>query len=281
MQCSSCDAAANLSVSLDRSSCLPCDAATHATYNATSLQCDCDAANQYLADSDDGKSCNPCPASHALSPSSGNRYECELCEPPKVIDASANHQCRCPATHVSTESGNGCVSQTNATFIASSYNLADAKEITFVDIDSSQRITVESSDLLEHYFLSSAVQCKLDGDTQSCQALANLCVLSMYQNRTQHRHRLLVRPVGDIQPRHGRRRLRRLLRSVPVHCVREHVLSASNLRRQHRQSGRVEAGAQVLHCRQPVVESRAPDLPQIGSLYGEHLRSRRTRSVRR
>eukprot|EP01084_Bolivina_argentea_P071196 129469_1 len=114
LQCSSCDSSSNLTVSFDKASCLLCDTSTNAIFNASTLQCDCNYQNQYLSDLKDRKICTQCPTDHSISLTSDNSYECVLCEAPKIIDSSNNYKCVCPSPFISTQSGEGCVSQNNS-----------------------------------------------------------------------------------------------------------------------------------------------------------------------
>ena len=178
LSCTACDATAELVASSDKSTCLPCDADSNAVYNASTLQCQCPADNEYLVDLEDEIACNPCPTDHAVSLSTGNRYECLLCESPKFIDSANKFQCRCPAdTHVSTLSGDGCVTLENATYISNIYDLTASTAISY------PTATIAHSELFEHYFLDSAVRCKLYSDMTSCQILANLCALTLFNKQ--------------------------------------------------------------------------------------------------
>jgi len=184
LSCSACDASSSLSASSDKSRCLPCDGASGAVYNGSTLQCDCVTASEYLSDSEDSIACNPCPAQHAVSLRSGDRYECALCRAPMFIDSDNEFQCRCPSgTHIATLSGGGCVSVANATYISNIYDLAESARIDYGP-HQLQRLgagpVVAASALFAHYFLDSAVHCKLRRDVTSCQIMANLCVLTMF-----------------------------------------------------------------------------------------------------
>ena len=193
LECSACDNALSLSVSLDKSVCLSCDAAT-AIFNSTTNQCQCNSYNKYLSDLEDEKICTQCPTNYVVSSltNHGDNYECKLCESPKIIDSGSNNQCICPSGFVETQSGEGCV---NSTFITSDYSLSTSSQISFKNVDTSETVTVTNSALFEYYFLDSAVNCKIYNDIKSCQILGNLCVLTMYNKL--HNSCLLFLEISD------------------------------------------------------------------------------------
>lgn len=63
-----------------------------------------------------------------------------------------------------------------------------ATKITYYNEISADGVVKESkpmtSDLFTYYFKSAAAGCKVNKDINSCQQLANLCVLQMYDSST-------------------------------------------------------------------------------------------------
>lgn len=198
LECSSCDNTLNESISLDQSSCLLCDIDS-AIFNISINKCQCDSYNKYLSELEDKKICNQCPINHAVESliNNGDNYECILCEYPKIIDNNANNKCLCPSGFIETQLGKKCVSSSNLTYITNDYTLSASKEISYKNIDTLEIITIENSLLFDYYFLDSAINCKIYNDIKSCQILANLCVLTMY-NKLHNSCKLFIEIVNNV-----------------------------------------------------------------------------------
>lgn len=176
--------------------CLPCGNGT--TYDSTKSECTCDAGDNYfLADiTTSEKVCSKCPTGYYID-TQVSYYTCMECVSPMVLTDSTT--CSCVSPNVTTLNGASCVTSSQATSITSKYPVSDSISYTVYDIyssdaaTSSSSYTVSNSAVFNHYFLDAAANCfqavdatsgVFDVDdgkaTESCQILANLCVLAMY-----------------------------------------------------------------------------------------------------
>ncbi|OQS06005.1 transmembrane protein [Thraustotheca clavata] len=157
--------------SQDGTVCLQCDNSTRGIVNN---DCKCP-PNMILT-------CLPC---SGIVDSSG--YACLPCGANMVAGST---DCHCitgyMSTGVSTFGPSSCISQANQTAITSIYPLQKSTQVTYQDFSNSLTMTFTSA-LMEHYFLSSAINCYYYSNEDSntaCQVLGNLCVLQMFDPTT-------------------------------------------------------------------------------------------------
>lgn len=93
-------------------------------------------------------------------------------------------KCACDLTTYIT-AGDECVPIADSTVITTNYPVNIAKSLQYsneetIDKNIDGIITVASSDLFDQLYLKSGYECLKNIESQSCQALANLCVLQLY-----------------------------------------------------------------------------------------------------
>ena len=183
LSCITCPS--NSTASIDRSICITCPAGI----DAVTQECYCPANNAVIEKDVNGnyltvKQCVPCGAGDY--PGGGAAvYACKACPPGKIYDKSYTPwQCVCDTTNYVT-AGDVCFLRSDAQFIINGYPENSAKGLTLDNmevadstVDSSQAIS--SSDTISYLYLKAAELCLKQSDTKSCQVLANLCVLQMY-----------------------------------------------------------------------------------------------------
>ena len=181
----------------DGKSCLPC--ATSYQTNITKCGCgvdekivDTDLIGNYLP----SINCTKCPANTAVITADvrvvgydykANLYTCQSCPDPMMILTRVTKKlfsCKCPTGYVTVGvpimGASRCLLQSTTTAYASQQSA-----VSLVTYKSGLTIT---SATFQHYFLYAASTCASLTDTSSameaCQTLANLCVLSMYDDST-------------------------------------------------------------------------------------------------
>lgn len=175
----------NSASSLDRSRCIACPNGV----DPLSLECACpkgyavteiNSVGQYITT----KSCIQCPAGAYPGPT-GPVYNCIACPPGKNYDTTTNPwTCKCDLTTY-VAAGDTCISIADSQFITTNYPVNVAKSLTFnneekenKDVDGT--IAIANSDTIDYLYLKSGYECLRYSNVQSCQALANLCVLQLY-----------------------------------------------------------------------------------------------------
>lgn len=121
----------------------------------------------------------------ATYPGPGN-YECEKCPDPNMTRNPSTYECECDAKtyYVSQDS---CVSQTAAGDIIKAYPIDQSVVVTYTDLQTASGVVSKdvSSDTFLYYYLKAAYNCDVVLDVNSCQTLANLCVLQLYNVNTE------------------------------------------------------------------------------------------------
>lgn len=81
--------------------------------------------------------------------------------------------------------GDICIPLQDSIFFTTTYPVNTAKSLTFDFAETSDPlqdsvISVASSDTIEYLYLKSGYKCLKESDIESCQTLANICVLQLY-----------------------------------------------------------------------------------------------------
>lgn len=130
------------------------------------------------------KKCIQCPSDGYPGPN-GPVYACKLCPYGKIYDKNRNPWlCTCDLTSFVT-AGDICIPTAESLPITTSYPVNTAKTLKFnfaetTDPLQDSVISVSSSDTIEYLYLKSGYKCLKESDIESCNALANICVLQMY-----------------------------------------------------------------------------------------------------
>lgn len=111
-------------------------------------------------------------------------YECTPCPYKKVYNKNTSPwRCECDVTKYS-EHGGECFDNVEANFLNTRYSSASASAVSFLDSEIDQaEISISSSDPINYLYLKSGYKCLKDRDIKSCQTLANICVLHLYDLR--------------------------------------------------------------------------------------------------
>jgi len=141
-----------------------------------------------------GKVCFLCPFNSYVAPAAPS--VCTPCPDPLMTRNNLSGQCICPSGLVEDSILTAGLTVTDIPVVGSHVCLdVDASKIAFqaaeygkqtfqdvIDVDGSRTdsILVEKSEPFLKYFLAAAVRCKNSRHWQSCQALANLCTLSLH-----------------------------------------------------------------------------------------------------
>lgn len=130
------------------------------------------------------KICKKC-SSNSLIDKQNIMYECKECPSNKIADnTNQPPTCRCDLS-TTTTAGDECLPNEEAQFITVTYPVNLAKSISFsfeetFDSEADGTLSVASSDTIEYLYLKSAYDCLKGISNESCNALANLCVIQMY-----------------------------------------------------------------------------------------------------
>lgn len=130
------------------------------------------------------KQCKECPPGTYPGPD-GPVYECKACPYGKIYEKNRNPwECLCDLTAFTT-AGDTCIPISESIFLTTSFPINTAKSITLNYAETSDplqdsTISVSSSDTVDYLYLKSGYKCLKESDIESCNALANICVLQMY-----------------------------------------------------------------------------------------------------
>jgi hypothetical protein len=130
------------------------------------------------------KQCKECPPDSYPGPD-GPVYECKACPYGKIYEKNRNPwECLCDLTQYTT-AGDICIPITESIFLTSNYPITTAKSITLNYAETSDplqdsTIAVSSSDTVDYLYLKSGYKCLKESNVESCNTLANICVLQMY-----------------------------------------------------------------------------------------------------
>lgn len=191
VQCQQCPEGS--ASSLDRSRCILCPKtsisnSTIGIVNPNTFECDCpdgsaiiekDASGNYL----NQKVCQICPNGTAIGASP--IYQCSYCGDGKVYDKSQSPwACTCDLTNY-VKAGNDCIPISEAQFIITNYPVNIAKSLIFLNEETLDKnvdgsLTIANSDTIEYLYLKAGYDCLKTSKIESCQTLANLCVLQLY-----------------------------------------------------------------------------------------------------
>lgn len=187
----------------DLSGCASCDSSTTTGIIESDNDCACPSSDQVLIETDvtgaklSAKICQQCPSRTLPVKTSqtiagkgyvGSKYVCQSCPDKHMTMSLVNnvYACTCDSSYrIAGYSGIGeqsCILNTLASPFVSV--LSAAKTVNYPTTG----ITNFNSRVFEHFFLSAASYCSFYGgaqDNHHCQALANLCVLQLYDESTQ------------------------------------------------------------------------------------------------
>ena len=96
-----------------------------------------------------------------------------------------NNQCICDTnSYTIAMRGDVCLLTTNVQTMLSTYPQTLYEKVTIREIKSNDNAVSQTQEItsaiFSYYFLAAAVQCEKNKTTESCQTLANLCVLAQY-----------------------------------------------------------------------------------------------------
>jgi meckelin len=195
--CTACDSSEG--TTQDRTSCLPCDSTTT---GVSWGRCTCGSVDSVIVDSDaagnklTAMECITCPSGTLVITSdttiAGKTYyadywSCQSCPDPLMTMSysGGTYSCSCPSDYTlvgdTVVGAQSCILTSTISSYTSS--LSTVSTITF---NNGQTVT---SATISHYFLKSVSQCLnfvegVSADLNSCSALANLCVLTLYSTNT-------------------------------------------------------------------------------------------------
>lgn len=166
-------------------------------------ECACDSADYEIIDekSDSGtylgtKQCVACSPTYYPGP---NFFECEACPDRTNMERNViNYACQCKSGFL--ESGDACVSTDQLSDINNDYLTAAAFTVIYNYAESTSgtgAISLTQSDTYSYFYYKSARDCN-DGHAKSCQTLANLCVLQLYNLNTEACNLYKALGVGKI-----------------------------------------------------------------------------------
>ena len=191
--CTSCIAVGK-AVSWDNTTCMPCDAGSGATLSTTTGDCACSSgATHVLVETDASgvrlasKQCVACAAPSFPHPTEkGKCFECPYAGPPsaptRMTYDSATKTCKCP-TGVTA-----CIdADVKKASLVTKFGVtldSTRSSVRYFDLGASlNSLTVESLVFLDD-LVDVAAGCRDFGNRTQCNALANLCVLQMYDTTT-------------------------------------------------------------------------------------------------
>lgn len=146
----------------------------------------------------DNKQCVRCAPDTYQGPYSLN---CQACPSSGMNRTQENdYQCQCETTY--TASGPLCLLSSTLQPIEGQYPLTQAHQVVYTEHESSTgdgTYTLSVSDTFDYYYLQSANACMNYGTPKDCQALANLCVLQVYNGDTDvcKLYKLLLKGAGE------------------------------------------------------------------------------------
>jgi len=112
-------------------------------------------------------------------------YSCRACPNGQKYDKKISPwKCICELTD-QVVAGDECVPLSDSKFLTDTYPLNAAKSLTYNNQETNNErvdstLTIASSDTFDFLYLKSAYHCLASLETKSCQILANLCVLQLY-----------------------------------------------------------------------------------------------------
>jgi len=115
----------------------------------------------------------------------GPAYACKPCDNGKIYDRNRNPwECVCDLSKY-ISAGDICIPLSDSLLLTTTFPLNTAKSLTFTLAETTDPlqdsvISVASSDTIEYLYLKSGYKCLIESDIESCNALANICVLQMY-----------------------------------------------------------------------------------------------------
>lgn len=186
----------------DLSGCTTCSTSVGAD-----LECSCTDENYYLYEfsttdgsrldnSAGGKVCNYCPVGTKSIWQSqtiagkyyyADRYSCQACPDPHMTMtvSSSTYTCSCASGY--TQTGVSSVGELSCVYsgmITEFSSIEESASVVYYRAVADGTVSLTSV-TIQHYYASSASRCKYHGgstDSRACQALANLCVLQMYDS---------------------------------------------------------------------------------------------------
>jgi len=191
--CTPC--AAGQAPNREATTCLPCDGATTTTGQGSEVgQCTCAQADQIFTETVAGGSgrvltlaCSACQAGEF--PGAG--WECKKCahfvqeyKPVKKAKPRGAYSCQCKAGY--RAAGAGCVTEADYVKFSESLPPSGYLSVTYRfrylangQKDPNKPLSLDS-DVFAHYFVEAGIGCWQDKVPRHCQVLANLCVLTLY-----------------------------------------------------------------------------------------------------
>ena len=133
----------------------------------------------------DEKICKECPEGTYPGESTNKGiYNCAPCEYGKIYNKNTiPWRCECDI-NLYSEYGGECLNKDEANFLNTQFPTASASSVTMVDSEVAlSEINISESDPISYLYLKSGFNCLKSSDIKSCQTLANLCVLHIYDFR--------------------------------------------------------------------------------------------------
>lgn len=133
----------------------------------------------------DQKQCVLCSEDSYQGPGS---YGCQSCPSKGMNRTAANdYQCECDSDQSYLPAGSGCVLSSAIAPIEAQYTRNRARQVLYTENKGSTGTglyTLDGSDTFDYFYYKSADGCRNHKSIQDCQALANLCVLQLYNMQT-------------------------------------------------------------------------------------------------
>ena len=171
--------------SSDGSQCQSCPS----TISSNSSECECNGNYEFIEEFSyntthlSTKQCLTCSSPNTYT--GPNSYSCEKC--PDSNMTRIDFQCQCnPNSYYSSE--NSCIPINDSQVILEQYSIQNSIQMVYTNLQKASGIssyTLQLSDTLNYFYLKAAYFCQMIQDPISCQNLANLCVLQLYNLQTE------------------------------------------------------------------------------------------------
>lgn len=196
----------NMIASRDESTCQSC---FNVTISGNTGDCDCksgfvilekDINNLFL----NSKLCSECAkGSYQFINENTPLYECKQCPPKMIYNTNTiPWSCECDSNFY-VEFGGECFDKIEANFLNTQFPSSGASSVLLTDAETEQpkvfsSVTISESNVIKELYFKSGYRCLKEKHKKSCQTLANLCVLQMYNLQSEVCK--LYKFINDLQP---------------------------------------------------------------------------------
>ncbi len=176
--------------SKDHTTCMKCPS----DISTTTGDCVCPSGNKIVEKDSLGnylsqKQCVQCPIGQYQGNTNFPIYDCAQCPPNMLYNNNTTPwTCECD-TNKFISSGGECLDKVEATFFNTDFSStsASAVQMSFAETTDPNVFTQETisqSDVIQYYYFKSGYKCLKELDNKSCQILANICVLQLYDTQS-------------------------------------------------------------------------------------------------